>query len=192
MLITDQGLTHGFSGGPVLDAAGGVVGMLIEGNGKIAYVTPWKTILGRLAGWEVRPNRVDPWTSAETNPNFVTARVLDPAQEAARAAIRRYIAVLADKRRAELLALRPTLSPAEVDALFGDAINIDLQLNGCTGVEFCGESRGEATCAYKMTVTRRTRPESPPSGSVKFLLRRERLQWVIDGLTREGATCSAR
>jgi Trypsin-like peptidase domain len=151
-----SGAYSGFSGGAAVDLTGGLAGMvIITDNAVMATSLRWARINTILANWSVSADRLDGGLAEPLNPDFRVAVTGNPAVEGARNAVRQYTRALTTKRRDLLSTVYRSLTRSTVDALFGDAVQIDLALCDCLDIS---SNSNVVSCAYRMKVFRRTGP----------------------------------
>ena len=175
------GVHPGFSGGAAIDATLGLAGMVVQTDGMRTYCLPWQAIDEILTKWDGRANRLE-GGSGSPNPAFHDPRTQEVAKEGARNAIRRYQKALTARNRDALRAVYPTIGRGVLDALFGDAYQIDLTLVDCGDVD-----ARKLSCIYELKVYRRTArlPTILPPGDQKpaprmlFQLHPGEVQWEI-------------
>jgi hypothetical protein len=156
----------------------------------VTHSVPRATIDALLNRWQIQSDRLENARSGRPNPQFADPRPQDFVIEGARNAIRQYRLALTRKQRDALLQVYPALGRSSVDALFGDALRIDLDLQDCSELN----AAQVVTCEFAMTIYRRTgraqtfksRGVNAPGGPgafarMKFALKRdqEAISWVI-------------
>ncbi len=181
----------GYSGGAVVGAELGLVGMVVQSTGAQSFLLCWSAIEDVLQRWQIPQSQISHTqrTSDTSGVRFVGPQV-GSLREAARNAVRTYRKALVERDRTALNAVYKNVSRSSVDALFGDATTITLDLYQCK--DEAGAESSQVSCAYKMDVSRRTggaKPDHYESGDpdatgtvphpMIFNLRRDSFGWQI-------------
>lgn len=151
----------GFSGGAVIDQAGGLTGMVLS-SGSTTTSLRWQRIENILDEWGARPT-LEPST-VHSDDTFSDNTPQPSLNQGARNAIREYRHVLNTKDAEALARLyqSPKVPRARIDALFGDAVSVSLSLQNCNNLNL---SSNTITCEYQLEIVRRTGPSRPYSST---------------------------
>jgi hypothetical protein len=209
VLMAQGRVESSFSGGAVLDVEGGLAGMIVAVSPTLTTSLRWTRIEEILGVWQIRTNRLEGSATEVPNPAFRLQVPHDFSVEGARNAVRLYRNALTRKNRDSLNFVYPTLGLPRIDALFGDALKIELGLRDCTDLD----ASNHLTCEYQLIVFRRTgsmvkveskcyepaAPGNPPCANLMneeqprsvgapmtFTVKREQSEarWVIEDIER--------
>lgn len=177
----------GYSGGPIVDAGGALVGVVLDAGDAKGLCMRWSRVDTFLKELRVEPDLPAVGTllegrTAPLNPQFAPDHIPNTAdEEAIRGVLLLYIDALAQRREPLVRAVRPDVNASDLAALFGDSKTIALQLTNCQLAVAARD--GRVTCAYMLKIGRRTGADREVRLSdAVFHFRRPGVSWVIAGI----------
>ena len=160
--VEDGSTEAGYSGGAVLSADLQLLGMHIEGAGTRGFALRWSRIAAELKLWGVEMNLVD-FALGDRSAEF-TGFAADAREEAAQAAIRRYVVALRSGNAQAVADGWPSVPRRQLDALLGDARELHFDVRACGPLQLKNEAAGTITCEYQLELTDRAgRKQAVPS-----------------------------